>query len=143
MNAAALREALPGVEVRDGAVGARFAGYIPRGAAVQVTFDGKDCQPERFTLATTLVSRRLVDAPGIPPPGLSATPPGYIGNMTLKVSFAIGPDGAPFAISVVSGDARYAEAAIEAVKKWRFDMPTVNGAPAYSPGTMITDIVFR
>jgi hypothetical protein len=139
----ALRKALPGVELREGAAGARFGGYIPRGGVVTVATSQPGCAAARFTLAGGVVMRKLVDAPGIPPPGLSATPSGYIGNMTLKVSFAIGPDGAPFAATVVNGDARYAEAALEAVRKWRFEMPTINGAPTYSPSTLTTDVVFR
>jgi TonB family protein len=143
MTGQALQRALPGVDLRQGAAGARFGGYIPRNAIVHVRFDKADCPPARFTLSGGFIGRRVVDAAGIPPPGLSATPAGYIGNMTLKVTFALGPDGAPFAISVLNGDARYEEAAIEAVRKWRFESPLINGAPAYSPNTMTIDVVFR
>lgn len=138
----ALQQLLPGVELRPGAAGARFQGYLPRGGSVLITY-GANCPQGRFTLAGTFIGRKLVDAPGVPPSGLTATPPGYIGNMTLKVTFAIGPDGAPFSISVVSGDARYADAAIEAVKQWRFELPLLNGVHSFAPSTMLMDVVFR
>jgi TonB family protein len=143
LKAGALRKAIPGVELREDSAGARFAGYLPPRAAVHVTFEGEACPALRFPITGTQIPRRVVDAFAVPPSGLTATPPGYIGNMTVKVSFSIGPNGVPYDISVVNGDARYAEAAIDAVRKWRFDLPTINGAPVYTPGSMVTDVVFR
>jgi protein TonB len=48
---------------------------------------------------------------------------------TVQVSATIGLDGVPRSLSPVSGNARLAEMAIQAVRQWRYKPAQLNGQP--------------
>lgn len=137
----ALRDLLPGVELAKGAVGAVFNVQAPpANSAVAIKYRGKACgeTPLMFPMRV-LAPRRVSGGDAVMPPGVDAS--GYIGGVAVKVRFAIGPDGRTSDHSVISGEARFAEAALEAVRQWRYDLPTVNGQPMFAPVTMTADVL--
>lgn len=120
--------------------GAVFAAPAPpANSVVAIKYRGKACGDAPITFPTRfLPPRRVTGADAVMPPGVDAG--GYIGTATVKVRFAIGPDGRTSDHSIVSGEARFAEAAMDAVRQWRYDLPTLNGLPAYAPVTMTADV---
>jgi TonB family protein len=136
----ALRDLLPGIELRKGAVGAVFAAPAPpSNSTIAVKYRGTACGPEPMLFRMTFAPpRRVQRVDATMPTGLDAA--GYIGTAMVKVRFTVGPDGRPTDVSIVSGEARFAEAAMEAVRQWRYDLPTVNGWPVFAPVTITADV---
>lgn len=140
MTGGTLRDHLPGVELRKGAVGALFAVPAPpAGSSIAIKYRGTACGTSPLLFLMRIAGPRpTAFAPAVMPPGEEVS--GYIGDATVKVRYTIGPDGGTSDISVVSGEARFAEAAMEAVRQWRYGMPTVNGHPVFVPFTITTDV---
>jgi TonB family protein len=67
--------------------------------------------------------RHKVDA--IYPPEARAAPV----QGTVRLHVVLGVDGAPMIVEVVSGDPALANSAVEAVRQWRYERTTLNGAP--------------
>lgn len=140
MEADELRRALPGVDIRKGAVGALFSAQAPpSGSRVAVKYRGSACGTEPALFPMTFApAKRIEGGDAVMPEGVDMS--GYIGNISVGIRFTIGPDGRPMDLSVVNGEARFAEAAMEAVRQWRYDLPTINGWPVFVPFTLTSSV---
>lgn len=140
LTGSALREALPGIELRKGAVGAAFrAPAPPSNSRIAIKYRGSACgtTPAEFPMTFAPPKRvEMVDA--VMPDGVDPT--AYVGHVSVGVRFTVGPDGRTSDLSIVSGEARFAEAAMEAVRQWRYELPTVNGWPVFVPITMTSSV---
>lgn len=140
LTGGALRDRLPGIELPKGAVAAVFSTHAPpASSSIAIKYRGTACgdQPSMFLMRIG-GPRRVSGAGAVMPAGMEAD--GYIGHATVKVRYTVGPDGRPSDLSVVSGEARFAEAALEAVRQWRYGLSTVNGHPVFIPMTITTDV---
>lgn len=140
MTGGVLRDHLPGIELPKGAVGALFSVPAPpANSSIAIKYRGTACGAEPLTFLMRFAGpRRTSMTDAVMPPGVEAS--GYIGNATVKVRYTIGPDGIPSDLSIVSGEARFADAAMEAVRQWRYGLSSVNGHPVFTPLTMTADV---
>jgi TonB family protein len=60
---------------------------------------------------------------------------------TVQLHVVLGVDGAPIIVEVVSGDPALVNSAVEAVRQWRYEPTTLNGAPVEVDTAV--DVVFN
>lgn len=139
-----LRGMLPSAAIADDAVGARFGGpHLPPGGEVVLSYDGPACPAESDTVTLPVEAghpQKLVDAAPVWPAAVS--PAMLDGPAVVQVRARIGVDGVPGAVEVLAGPAGFEEAALDAVRQWRYAPFTINGAPAYAPIMMTVRVTF-
>jgi len=83
-------------------------------------------RPARIRLGGNVASARLRHKadPIYPPEAQAAHVKG-----TVRLHVVLGVDGAPIIVEVVSGDPALVNSAVEAVRQWRYEPTTLNGAP--------------
>lgn len=139
-----MQKALPWAGVPDGTISLAFPGpHLPPDAEVVLTYDGPPCpsSSETVTLrAQAAPPERIVDVPPVWPAGVD--PAGVELPVVVEVKARIEIDGVPDDLEAVSGPELFREAALDAVRQWRFAPFTINGAPAYAPIHMTVRVPF-
>lgn len=144
MDTKALRKMLPWLTVPDGALGATFPGnHPPPGGSVRVSYDGIACPgtgPSALLAFKAGPPVKIVDAKPVWPEGVPVPTAGEVVRVEVRAGLDV--EGVPVNLEVRSGPPAFAESALAAVRQWRYEPFTINGAPAYAPIVMTVVVTF-
>lgn len=84
---------------------------------------------------------KIVDVTPVAPAVTPPMPPS--GVVEVAIQFTVDIEGIPTNLHVLTGPSGFNDAALDAVRQWRFASYTINGEPAYAPTTMRTTVTFR
>lgn len=141
---AMLQKVFPWMSAPDGAIGIAFAGpHLPPGGEVVLTYDGPACPSSSETVTLPVRAEPPTTSGDVAPVWPADVNPSSVdAPVVVEVRARIGIDGVPGGLQAVSGPDAFAEAAMDAVRRWRFTPFTINGAPAYAPVVITIRVSF-
>jgi protein TonB len=145
IDAGTLRKVFPWATIPDGTIAAGYVGsHLPGGGDVVLTYDGPACPSTSETVTlpvSTAPPRKIVDAEPVWP---SAVDPAALdAPVIVEVRARIGVDGVPSDLEALSGPPEFVAPALDAVRQWRYEPFTINGAPAYAPISATIRVTFN
>jgi TonB family protein len=109
-----------------------------------LTYDGPACPGTEKTVRLPIKAQspvKIVDVTPVAPVVLPPMPPS--GIVEVAIQFTVDLEGIPTNLHVLTGPSGFNDAALDAVRQWRYASYTINGEPAYAPTTMRTTVTFR